>query len=94
MTDITGGGGPGLSSSGGAASGANSTITSLTGLTTPLSVPQGGSGTSTPGLVAGTGVTVTGPWPNQTINSSGGGLTSAAVSAVAAANYSDLDGVL
>lgn len=39
----------------GAASGANSDITSLTGLTTPLSVAQGGSGTATPGSgVAGT----------------------------------------
>ena len=52
-------------------SGANSDITSLSGLTTPLSVAQGGSGTATPGLVAGTNVTITGSWPNQTINSSG-----------------------
>lgn len=55
---------------GAAASGANSDITSLTGLTTPLSVGQGGSGTATPALVAGTNVTITGSWPNQTINAS------------------------
>lgn len=57
--------------------GANSNLTSLTGLTTPLSVAQGGTGTATPGLVAGTNVTITGSWPNQTVNSSGGisGLT-------------------
>jgi len=53
--------------------GANNDITSLSGLTTPLSVAQGGTGTATPALVAGTNVTITGSWPNQTINSSGGG---------------------
>lgn len=52
---------------GAAASGANSDITSLTGLTTPLSVAQGGSGTTTPSIVAGTNISVTGTWPNQTI---------------------------
>lgn len=52
-----------------AASGANSDITSLSGLTTPLSVAQGGSGTATPSLVAGTNISVSGTWPNQTINS-------------------------
>ena len=42
--------------SGAAASGANSDITSLTGLTTPLSVPQGGSGAATlAGLLFGNG---------------------------------------
>ena len=38
-----------------------------------LAVANGGTGTSTPGLVAGTNVSITGTWPNQTINSSGGG---------------------
>jgi hypothetical protein len=38
-----------------------------------LAVANGGTGTSTPSLVAGTNVTITGTWPNQTINSSGGG---------------------
>jgi len=50
-----------------AVSGANGDITSLTGLTTPLSVAQGGSGTATPSIVAGTNISVTGTWPNQTI---------------------------
>jgi hypothetical protein len=36
-------------------------------------VLQGGTGTSTPGLIQGTNITITGIWPNQTINSSGGG---------------------
>lgn len=57
---------------GAAASGANSDITSIAGLTTALSVAQGGTGTATPSLVAGTNVTISGTWPNQTVNSTGG----------------------
>ena len=52
--------------------------------TTPLNVPasiisgtvaiaNGGTGTTTPSIVAGSNITVTGTWPNQTIASSGGG---------------------
>ena len=37
-----------------------------------LSVASGGTGTATPGLVAGTNITLSGAFPNQTINSSGG----------------------
>lgn len=47
------------------------------GLTTHVSgilpVANGGTGTATPGLVQGTNVTITGTWPNQTINATGGG---------------------
>jgi hypothetical protein len=38
-------------------------------------VAQGGTGTATPGLVAGTNVSITGSWPDQTINSSTTGLS-------------------
>jgi hypothetical protein len=38
-----------------------------------IAVAQGGTGTASPNLVAGTNVTISGIWPNQTINSSGGG---------------------
>lgn len=38
-----------------------------------LSVANGGTGTASPGIVAGTNVTVSGTWPNQTVNSSGSG---------------------
>jgi len=38
-----------------------------------LPVANGGSGTSSPSLVAGTNVTVTGSWPNQTVSASGAG---------------------
>ena len=44
-----------------------------TGVTGTLPVANGGTGTTTPSLVAGTNVTITGTWPNQTINSTGGG---------------------
>jgi hypothetical protein len=36
-----------------------------------LDVANGGTGTATPALVAGTNVTITGTWPNQTVNSTG-----------------------
>ena len=44
-----------------------------TGVTGTLPVSNGGTGTTTPSLVAGTNVTVTGTWPNQTINSTASG---------------------
>jgi hypothetical protein len=44
-----------------------------TGVTGLLPVANGGTGTATPGLVQGTNVTITGTWPNQTINATGGG---------------------
>ena len=68
---LTSGGALGTPSSG--------TATNLTGLplstgvTGILTVAKGGTGTATPALVAGTNVTISGTWPNQTINASGGG---------------------
>jgi hypothetical protein len=44
-----------------------------TGVTGQLPVANGGTGTATPSIVAGTNITVTGTWPNQTIDASGGG---------------------
>jgi hypothetical protein len=43
---------------------------SLSGI---VPVANGGTGTASPGLVAGANVTVTGTWPNQTISATGGG---------------------
>jgi hypothetical protein len=67
-------------SSGGAlgtpSSGTATNLTGLpltTGVTGLLPVANGGTGTATPALVAGTNVTITGTWPNQTIAASGGG---------------------
>lgn len=44
-----------------------------TGVTGLLPVANGGSGTATPSLVAGTNVSISGTWPNQTVNATGGG---------------------
>ena len=46
------------------------TAANVTGI---VAVVNGGTGTSTPSLVAGTNVTISGSFPNQTINASGGG---------------------
>jgi hypothetical protein len=54
-----------------------------TGVTGLLPVANGGTGTATPAIVAGTNVTVSGTWPNQTVNStasSSGTVTSVDVS--------------
>ena len=54
---------------GGTLSGVN-LATQVTGT---LPVANGGTGTATPGLIAGTNITsITGTWPNQTINASAG----------------------
>jgi hypothetical protein len=56
-------------------SGGSNTLTAIpaaTALSGQVPVANGGTGTATPALVAGTNVTITGTWPNQTINASGG----------------------
>lgn len=37
-------------------------------VTTPLSLALGGTGTASPSLVSGSNISVTGTWPNQTVN--------------------------
>lgn len=67
---------------------ASGTLTNATGLplttgvTGTLPVANGGTGTTTPSIVAGTNITVSGTWPNQTINATGVG--SGTVTSVAA----------
>ena len=56
----------------GAWTAAQPAFTDIIGVAT---VAQGGTGTASPALVAGTNVTITGSWPNQTINSSTTGLS-------------------
>jgi hypothetical protein len=51
-----------------------------------LNVASGGTGTATPGLVSGTNITITGTWPNQTINASGGGSGTVTTVSVVSAN--------
>lgn len=41
-------------------------------LTLPLSISNGGTGTATPSLTAGTNISLTGNWPNYTINATSG----------------------
>ena len=53
-------------------SAAQPAFTNISGI---AAVAQGGTGTATPGLVAGTNVSITGTWPNQTINASTAGLS-------------------
>lgn len=53
--------------------GALSGVDLTTQVTGTLPVANGGTGTVTPSIVAGTNITVTGTWPNQTIAASGGG---------------------
>lgn len=66
-------------------------VTNVSGV---LPVVNGGSGTSTPSLVAGTNIGVSGSWPNQTIGFSGilsvanGGTGTATPSLVAGTNIS------
>ena len=44
-----------------------------TGVTGLLPIANGGTGTATPNLVAGTNITLSGTWPNQTINATSTG---------------------
>jgi len=59
----------------------NTDTTGAVTLAGTLNVVNGGTGTTTPALVAGTNVTITGTWPNQTINSSNPGGTVTSVTA-------------
>jgi hypothetical protein len=76
VNSVTGSGN--IASSGGS----NPNIT-LTGI---LPISNGGTGTVTPFLVAGTNITITGTWPNQTINSTGSGGSGITAIGVATAN--------
>lgn len=64
--------GGGISSVGGTlpiiSTGGNNPVIALQ---TPLAQLYGGNGSATPGLVAGSGVTIGGAWPNQTITATG-----------------------
>ena len=73
-------------------------LTSATGLplssgvTGILPVANGGTATATPALVQGTGVTITGTWPNQTINATGTGGTVTSVGGTGTVNGISLSG--
>jgi hypothetical protein len=87
----SGGGGSGTVTSvatGTGLTGGPITTTGTVSLVTPVSITNGGTGTATPGLVAGTNITITGSWPNQTINSTASG--SGTVTSFTAGNLSPL----
>jgi hypothetical protein len=65
------------------------TASNVTGI---VAVVNGGTGTTTPALVAGTNVTITGSWPNQTINSSNPGGTVTSVATAGTVNGITLTG--
>lgn len=65
-----------------------------TGVTGTLPVANGGTGTTTPSLVAGTNVTITGTWPNQTIAATGGGGGSGTVTDVSVVSANGLAGTV
>jgi hypothetical protein len=72
-------------------------ITHLTSLTlaSPLPVTSGGTGTSTPSLVQGSNITISGTWPNQTIAASSPGTgTVTSVSGTGSANGLSLSGTV
>jgi hypothetical protein len=75
---------------GGALTGVGLT-TQVTGI---LPVANGGSGTATPALVQGSGVTITGTWPNQTIAAAGSGGTVTSVAGTGSANGLSLSGTV
>lgn len=51
-------------------------LTPVISINSPVPIADGGTGTATPALVPGENITITGPWPNQTISASGVGGTS------------------
>ena len=75
-------------------------LTSATGLpltsgvTGLLPIANGGTATATPALVAGTGVTISGTWPNQTINATGTGGTVTSVAGAGTVNGLTLTGTV
>jgi hypothetical protein len=78
--------------------GTGTTSTTFTNLTTNvtglLPIANGGTNTATPALVQGTGVTITGTWPNQTINATGTGGTVTSVGGTGTVNGLTLTGTV
>ena len=67
------------------------TAANVTGV---VAVANGGTGTTTPAIVAGANITVSGTWPNQTIASSGGGGGSGTVTSVSVVSANGFTGTV
>ena len=65
-----------------------------TGVTGLLPIANGGTGTATPNLTAGSGVTITGTWPNQTVNATGLGGTVTSVGGTGTVSGISLSGTV
>ena len=90
VTSVSGAGGStGLTLSGGPITGSG-TLT----LGGTLAVANGGTGTASPSLVAGTNVTISGSWPNQTVNSTAGGGGGGTVTSVSVVSGNGLAGTV
>lgn len=88
VTSVSGAGGTtGLTLAGGPIT-ASGTLT----LGGTLAVASGGTGTATPAIVAGTNITVSGSWPNQTVNAAGGAGLNMTPDVVAATTYTMVAG--
>lgn len=78
--------------------GTNSTSTTYCSLTSNVSgqlpVGNGGTGLTSPSLLNGSGISVTGAWPNQTITATGGGGTVTQVDGVGTVNGITLTGTV
>jgi len=61
--------------SGGTGTTSTTFVNATTNITGLVPIANGGTATATPSLVQGSGVTITGTWPNQTINATGTGGT-------------------
>jgi hypothetical protein len=66
---------------GGTGTSSTTFVNLATNVTGTLPVLNGGTGTGTPNLIAGSGVSVSGVWPNQTISATGSGGTITSVTA-------------
>jgi len=64
-----------------------------TGVTGLLPIANGGTATATPSIVAGSNVTVTGTWPNQTIAASSGGTPGGSTTQVQYNNAGSFGGI-
>jgi hypothetical protein len=63
-------------------------------VTGTVAVANGGTGTASPSLVAGTNVTISGSWPNQTVNSTAGGGGGGTVTSVSVVSSNGLAGTV